>query len=270
MVKRRIAPLGAPRSVAAVLALAGCTAVPAPPDAVPLRSTVLAGTARPVLQAVGPGRTGATLLVRPGFTRRCEHLAGTLRALARDTLWQVQCLQPEPGDGAGLADLAHHLAAQRQPLLLAGHSAGAAWAAALAAEAVRAGAPVAGLLMLDPVPAAGFDAALATLVAHAVPLRAWVAPRQACNAQGAARALLAARGATPVEAPPGATHADAEGEDTDALAAWACGPPQSAPVQALRRWLTATAAALAPSSAGPARPAPTAPGSTGTAPREPP
>jgi hypothetical protein len=38
--------------------------------------------------------------------------------------------------------------------------------------------------------------------------------------------------------PPQATHIDAEGEDTEALAVRACGegPPQPAPVAALRRW----------------------------------
>jgi hypothetical protein len=45
----------------------------------------------------------------------------------------------------------------------------------------------------------------------------------------------------------GATHADVEGEDTDALAAWACGPVQPAHTAALRalamQWLRSTAAA---------------------------
>ena len=76
------------------------------------------------------------------------------------------------------------------------------------------------------------------------PLHATLAPPVPCNARPQARPALQAGGVALVE-PAGATHVDAEGEDSDGLAVRACreGPPRAEAVAALRRW---AAGALGP------------------------
>jgi pimeloyl-ACP methyl ester carboxylesterase len=187
------------------------------------------------------GRAAASLvLLQHGFTRRCANLRGLASAIS-EAGHLVLCLNADMAGGN--PHLAGQLAGalQRgeitapdggvlpQRLVLGGHSAGAAFAAAVAA-ALETGTPgrVERLLLLDPV---GLRAP------PPQPLLAILAPPMRCNAlQQALPALLRAPRAELVQLKPGATHMDAEGNDTDAVARAACSPgePQAQNVALVR------------------------------------
>lgn len=226
----------------ATLVLAGCAATPTRFE--------VAGQAHD-LHWLQPAQPASTLVVlAPGFARRCSHLNGLSLAL-RDAGLAVMCIDaPMAGGNPALADALGGWLAAGLPappwgpppprVLVAGHSAGAAFAARLGAQ-LQALAPqrLAGALLLDPVPGTSFAADVQVLAQAQVPLQALVAAPHACNAGGRAVALLPP--AAIVQAGPGSTHVDAEGDDSDALARAACGTPDPAQVRALRdaavRWV---------------------------------
>lgn len=273
------------------LLLAGC-AVP-----VPLRETDATGTL--VVETVHldaqpfaahwylPHADAAALVVfEHGFARRCANLRETTRRLMAEGLMALCVDVPMAGGNPVLAEaLARHLA--RDPLapggrglprrvMVAGHSAGAAFALSLGAHLeTLAPGRLAGALLVDPVapsapasavdPAAApeaaaagasgpvatedgrarFEAALRAVSAEGRrPVLAFLAPPHRCNAGSNAlpalqRAQQAARAAGSnafviVHLPEGSLHADIEGENTDALAEWACGAVQSSRTAELR------------------------------------
>lgn len=206
------------------------------------------------------------MLLQHGFGRRCANLRGTARAVAAQGLVTL-CLNADMAGGnpALAAALAAALVQGLDlpgggtlptRLVVAGHSAGAHFALEVAARLARdAPGRLAGLILLDPVGGRGFAALLEALPPRdAAPLLAVGAPPSPCNAQAAAQTAIAAAAAqlapagaaadaTPtaatragrpsafsglrlVEAP---THVDAEGEDTDGLAVWACGQGRPRP-----------------------------------------
>ena len=204
------------------------------------------------------GEAIALVIVQHGFARRCNHLHGTLQSLAQHGL-MVLCLNAEmAGGNPALADaLAVALLAGLAPpgegrlpdkIIVGGHSAGALFAAHVGA-ALALGAPdrLAGALLFDPVAGAGFAAdLLAISAAGSRTVRAISAGAGGCNAQNSAdpalravqRATLDAgrNGFVGLRLTDRSTHLDAEGDDTSALAVWACGQgrPQPANTAALR------------------------------------
>jgi hypothetical protein len=212
-----------------------------------------------------PAGDGAGLvLVQHGFARRCANLRTTAQRIAAHGAMTL-CVDTGPvGDTAALADalaaaILHGLTApdgRAVPprVVVAGHSAGAAFAArvgrALAwADASRLG----GAVLFDPVATRGFADNLEAIAdGGRRPVYAVMAASGSCNARHNALPALqrvadAARAAggdgfVGVELTQGSTHVDAEGEDSDALAVLACrqGPPSPANTEALRtlaaRW----------------------------------
>jgi hypothetical protein len=212
-----------------------------------------------------PGPAVGLISVQHGFARRCEHLRGTLAALAQGGLI-VLCLNAEMAGGNPL--LAQALALSLRdglvppgrsdgPLrwVIAGHSAGGLFASHLGAVLARE-APdrLAGALLFDPVSGAGFADNLQAISQGGVrPVRAISASASGCNAMNNAGPALAAvfqsERSAGVQAFVGlqlvdrATHLDAEGENTSALAVWACGQgvPRPDNVVLLRTLATAWA-----------------------------
>lgn len=245
--------------LAAAALLAACGSLPPAPDAAgTLRhgTLALAGETWPVTWYLPTGEPAALVVLQPGFTRRCDHLRETSRRLMGAGLMTLCVDAPMTGGNPSLAEsLARWLAAQPlagdgralpQPVIVAGHSAGARFAATLGARLHRlAPQHLAGALLFDPVATAGFDTDLLTLAdGGRRPVLAVLAPPHGCNAQGNARpALRALRqqalaaghdGAIGIEPRDGGTHADAEGEDSDWIARAACGTPRPDGVAALR------------------------------------
>lgn len=249
-------------ALAAALVLAGCANLPLPPG-VRLDASVLSvgSSDYRALRLLPAAPPVALVVLAHGFARACANLRGTALRLAEAGA-ELLCLDAPMAGGnpllaEALADaLAHGWLDRRVdggtpatmaaplPVVAAGHSAGGAFAVHLAAALERrAPGRLAGVLLFDPVAAdARFADDLAAL--RRVPVRAVFAPPDACNAQGKARAALEAlpgfAAATPVD---GATHLDAEGEDSGALARAACGTPRPAATEALRaqavQWLRA-------------------------------
>jgi pimeloyl-ACP methyl ester carboxylesterase len=139
--------------------------------------------------------------------------------------------------------------------VVAGHSAGGLFASHLGAALARE-APdrLAGALLFDPVSGAGFaDNLRAISQGGSRAVRAIGASASGCNAMNSAGPALAAvyEGARSAGAQAfvglqlvdRATHLDAEGEDTSALAVWACGQgtPRPENVALLRTLATAWA-----------------------------
>ena len=207
----------------------------------------------------------ALLVMQHGFSRRCHHLRETTRQLMATPMAALCIDAPMAGGHAALAEaLARRLAeglpaaqgrAVPHAVIVGGHSAGAAFAVHLGARLAQlAPQRVAGAVLFDPVATRHWAADLQRLVdGGRRPMLAVLAPPQGCNAQGSARpaleqlrAMAQAAGrdtVTLVEGGADATHADAEGDDSDTLARLACGPPQPGPVAKLRatarRWLDA-------------------------------
>lgn len=191
------------------------------------------------------GEPRGWVLLQHGFARQCANLRSTARRLAHGGLATL-CLQADMAEGAPALAKAIAHAMQRgdptplrppgstgagQPWVLAGHSAGALFAARVA-QALAHAAPerVAGLILLDPVGGSSLADALAAVVKQGrLPVRALLAPPSRCNAQQMALPVLlraqaiSAPGLVRLQYPAGASHLDAEGEDTERLAVWMCG-----------------------------------------------
>ncbi len=204
-----------------------------------------------------------------GFGRHCANLRATAqRAVAVG--FATACINADMAGGAPAlaAALAKAMLADEPALrppdapsgaavrwLLAGHSAGALFAARLGLGLAQADpASVAGVLLLDPVGGRELGDALLALSADGRrPAWAVLAPPSRCNAQQLALAALSrlrtalraagGSGFVGLQMQAGATHLDAEGQDTEALAVWACGEgwPQPARTQDLRDLLAAWA-----------------------------
>lgn len=218
------------------------------------------------------------LVLQHGFSRRCSHLRETSTQLMATGL-TVLCLDAPMAGGnpvlaASLGDaLARALADPASPalpgglavpggrplpqrLVVGGHSAGARFAVALGDRLLDlAPGHLAGLLMFDPVATAGFGAQLSRIAySGRRPVLAVFAPAHGCNARlNAWPDLLRVRqealtdgrdGFVGVLLTGGATHADVEGEDSDWLAAAACGRPLPENVARVRAVALAWAAAL--------------------------
>jgi hypothetical protein len=230
---------------------------PPPPETVSVRLS-LPPDEIDAVWLLPPGPALGLISVQHGFARRCDHLRGTLAALAQGGLI-VLCLNAEMAGGNPL--LADALAAAMRDGLMppgrseqalrwvvAGHSAGGLFASHLGAALAReAPGMLAGALLFDPVSGSGFaDNLQAISQAGARPVRAISASASGCNAMNNAGPALAAvyqsTRSAGVQAFVGlqlvdrATHLDAEGEDTSALAVWACGqgPPRPDNVALLR------------------------------------
>lgn len=198
------------------------------------------------------GQAQALVTLQHGLARRCANLRSLARTLA-ESGFATLCVNADVAHGApalarSLADsLADSLTdsleqdivrpdGQALParVISAGHSAGGLFAAHLAAAlARRAPERLAGVLLLDPVGTASLGAALQGVrSAGAAPVLALLAPPSRCNARQIARAALESAAATLVDIAEG-THVDAEGDDTDRLAVWACGEgtPRAAAVR---------------------------------------
>lgn len=213
------------------------------------------------------GEASALLVLEHGFGRSCGHLRGSSRSLMAAGL-MVLCIDaPMAGGNPVLAgNLARQLSLARaapdgrtlpRRIIVAGHSAGAAFAAALGARLEEI-APdrLAGALLFDPVATADFESQLrAVSGAGRRPVLAVLAPPHRCNAMSNAlpalhrvhdEALAAQRdGFVGVRFAVGATHADIEGEDSDWLAALFCGSPQAAQTARLRELAVGWARELA-------------------------
>ena len=254
------------------LLLAGCA------NLAPLRETNAAGALVPSTMELDgapaaaqwylpASEASALIVLQHGFTRACGHLRGTSRQLMAAGLLVLCVDAPMAGGNPALAgDLARQLAALRtapdgralpERIIVAGHSAGAAFAAALGAALDRiAPERLAGALLFDPVATDRFEADLrAVSTAGRRPVWAALASPHRCNAMSNAlpalrsirsEALAAQRdGFVGVRLAAGATHADIEGEDSDGLAALACGRPQAAPTAEVRALAVAWARDLA-------------------------
>jgi pimeloyl-ACP methyl ester carboxylesterase len=249
------------------LALGACAALPPPRETDAAGTIVIApleldGSRHDAHWYLPAGEARALIVLEHGYTRGCRHLRETTRQLMADGLMALCVDLPMAGGNPALADaLARRVlgdlaapdgAALPARLIVAGHSAGARFALRLGARlAETAPARLAGALLFDPVPAPGFDDDLRTTADDGRrPVLALLANPHRCNAGLAAApslqalrqaALQAGRsGFVGVQLTDGSTHADVEGEDSDLLAAVACGrplPQNIAGVRMLaRRW----------------------------------
>lgn len=254
------------------LLLAGCASLAPAPVADPTGSVVPATLAlgdMPVASQwyLPAGEASALIVLEHGFTRSCGHLQGSSRQLMAAGL-MVLCVEaPMAGGNPALADaLARRLAAAHaapdgralpQRIIVGGHSAGAAFAAALGAR-LNEIAPerLTGALLFDPVATVDFESQLrAVSSAGRRPVLAVLAPPHRCNALSNAMPALQHLHTEAVDAQRdgfvglrfavGATHADIEGEDSDWIAALACGSPQAAQTARLRELAVAWARDLA-------------------------
>ncbi len=202
----------------------------------------------------------ALIVFQPGFSRRCANLRSTTDHLVRTGVIAL-CLDASMARGNhALADslariLAHGLTmpdGRTLPdrIIVAGHSAGAAFAARLGMQLSHlAPARLAGALLFDPVAAQGFtDDINAISSGGRRPVRAVIAQSDGCNANlNALQALRDVRlsalhagrdGFVGVQLIRDSTHVDVEGEDSDWIGILACGRPLPANVALLRQLAT--------------------------------
>jgi pimeloyl-ACP methyl ester carboxylesterase len=254
----------APAPAAAGTQPAAVTAAAPPPRGVEALIDI-AGQPLQARWVIPEGAARGMVLLQHGFTRRCAHLAGTMRHWAEAGL-AVLCLDVSGVAGAPWlpGDVAAALAGGQlklpdgaplpQGIVVAGHSAGASFAARVGAQlTVLAPDRLKGAVLLDPVGGPELAEALAAVSRSGTrPVRAVLAQPGPCNAGGSALGMLrslsaAVRAATGdgfvgLRLGPGSTHVDAEGEDTTPFAVRACGQgwPQARLVLALRelgaRW----------------------------------
>jgi pimeloyl-ACP methyl ester carboxylesterase len=172
---------------------------------------------------------GPVVVALPGFTRRPPHLARLAEACNAVGL---ACLRPSlaPAWNPALYMSRRHLrkladrlapALHDRPVVVAGHSAGAAAGAFLALQWSRAGVDLRGIVLIDGVDSPN------RLIAESLPsldtrVAAVVAPPSPCNRQGALQASLTGLGGVRVRCVEGAGHGDVEGPGV-ALYRWACG-----------------------------------------------
>ena len=254
------------------LLLAGCASLAPAPVADP------AGTVVPTTLALGDMPVAAQWYLPPARRAHCScwstashGRAPPARHHSRQLMAAglvVLCVDaPMAGGNPALADvLARRLAAAQvapdgralpRLIIVGGHSAGAAFAAALGARLDDL-APdrLAGALLFDPVATADFESQLrAVSAARPAALLAVLAPPHRCNARSNAlpalqrlhaEVLAAQRDAfVGLRYAVGATHADIEGEDSDWLAALVCGAPQAAHTARLRELAVGWARELA-------------------------
>ena len=180
------------------------------------------------------------------------HSAGAVFALALGA--RLEALAPGRLRGALLIDPVAPPAPAAPAAPAASPEAGVAAASSTSSASGALGASAVSAPSAGPAP---FEAALLAVSAEGRrPVLALLAPPHRCNAGANAlpalrRAGQAAREAGPsafvvVQLAEGATHADIEGENTDALAEWACGAVQPARTAELRAsivaWLRGVAA----------------------------
>lgn len=275
--RRRAAKL-ARVTLAAVALLAGCASVPpastggAPTTSTRLTWLTLGGSEVSAFWTLPEGAPRALVTLQHGFTRSCARLAATARRLAERGMLTLCIDVPMARGNPAMADaLAAWLAsalpapdghALPEKIIVAGHSAGAAFAVRLGAR-LDATLPqrLAGVMLFDPVATEFFAADLQTVAqAGRRPVLAVTAAAGGCNAQhNAYPALHAVRaeaqaagrdGVIGIELGEGSTHADVEGEDSDWLAAVACGRTLPAQTDRLRslaaQWVDAVVDGQAP------------------------
>jgi dienelactone hydrolase len=267
--------------VAWALVLGGCASVPPAPQpeaagAVLAAPIELEGRRYAAHWYLPAGEASALIVLQHGFTRRCSHLRETTRQLMVGGLMALCVDAPMAGGNPELAEaLARHLAggvsapdgrALPAAIIAGGHSAGAAFAARLGAE-LDAQVPqrLAGALLFDPVASAGFESGLLRISdAGRRPVLALLADAHACNArlnalpalQRVRQAAIAAgrEGFVGAQLAEASSHADVEGEDSDWIAAAACGPVLPANVALVRtlavQWAQDIARGAAPAAAG--------------------
>lgn len=265
-------------AAALATALAGCASAPPAPAPDDTGTIVAApfdidGQAYDAHWYLPAGEAPALVVLQPGFTRRCAHLRGTTRQLMAGGLMALCVDAPMTGGNPRLADaLASRLAAgpAEAPggrpvphrIIVAGHSAGASFAARLGQQlGVLAPQRLAGALLFDPVSTRGLEDALrAVSDTGRRPVLAVLATPHRCNAglsaapalqRLRAEAMATGRGSfVSVQLTEGSTHADVEGDDSDWMARTACGRPLPANVALLRslavQWAQAVARGAAP------------------------
>ncbi len=219
----------------------------------------VAGVEYPARWWVPTGPAVGLALVEHGFTRRCQNIDGTARALRDRGLLALCMTVPLAGGNAVLADALAALvvngltAPDGLPLpaawVVAGHSAGGDFAVRLGATLSQlAPERFRGAVLWDPVPSgSGFIDELRSISAGgARPVLAVTANPGPCNANGnvlpSLRSLqqdLAAAGADTfvgVQLTDRSTHVDVEAENSNRAAWAACkqGRPRTYNAQALR------------------------------------
>lgn len=188
------------------------------------------------------GTASALMLVEHGFSRSCEHLRGTSKAIAEKGL-MVVCLDEDMTAGnPALATTFGNALADRtvvppngKPLpvkyLVGGHSAGGHFAALVGQQLATRGYPnLQGAIMFDPVAADGFSAAVSAISANGTRPVLSIAARPSVinlfnNSFGALTGLanefvgiqLVWTRITLGVPTGGSCHIDSEGEDTDAI-----------------------------------------------------
>ena len=190
-----------------------------------------------LLQADPPGTAIGTVVLLHGFTRSPEHLgllssacvavgARTLRPALGSLWWPTSTNNAAHLDRVG-ESLLPHLAPG--PVVVVGHSAGAAAGAWLTAGLRAAGAPVPALVMVDGVESPSGLIRRAWPRLAGVSVRAVCAPPSRCNRQGALASWLAVQdGDVEVETIDGSGHGDIEGP-SQAIYRWACGDDAKQP-----------------------------------------
>jgi len=254
---KHLTPL--PTRAALVLTTALAAAQPAHASEVIDTTINVAGTEYPARWWLPAGPAVGLALVEHGFTRRCQNIDGTARALRDQGLLTLCLTVPLTGGNPVLADALAALmvngltAPDGLPLpaawVVAGHSAGGDFAVRLGATLSQlAPERFRGAVLWDPVPSgSGFiDELRAISAGGARPVLAVTANPGPCNANGnvlpALRSLqqdLAAAGADTfvgVQLTDRSTHVDVEAENSNRAAWAACkqGRPRTYNAQALR------------------------------------
>jgi hypothetical protein len=192
--------------------------------------------------------TGTVVLLH-GFTRSPERLASLSSdcvalgartvAPALGSLWWPT----STNNAAHLGDVivAMESLVAQGPVVVVGHSAGAAAGAWIAAGLVERGIPVATLVMVDGVESPSHLIARSWDGLAGARVRAVCAPPSRCNRDGSLATWLADRGGAEVVVLPGLGHGDIEGPTTG-IYRWACGddPRQPAGEEArhlVRSWV---------------------------------
>jgi pimeloyl-ACP methyl ester carboxylesterase len=237
--------------------LGGCALGPSPlpADGPRITSTIeLAGTPRTVHWHRPDVPARATALLQHGFSRHCDNLRTMGRAIAVQGLL-VLCVQlPMAGGAPHLAEALADALARGLPgpdgeplpprVVAIGHSAGALFAAHLAARLAQHAQPhAAGVILVDPVDGADLQRDLLQLAASgARRVLALTANPGPCNAGQAATPTLRhvsqrlaqthGDGFIGWQLTDRSTHVDIEGTDTSWLAVAACAQGQPLPANA--------------------------------------
>jgi pimeloyl-ACP methyl ester carboxylesterase len=190
-----------------------------------------------LLQVDPPGTAIGTVVLLHGFARSPEHLgllssacvavgARTLRPALGSLWWPTSTNNAAHLDRVG-ESLRQNLAPG--PVVVVGHSAGAAAGAWLAAGLLAAGATVPALVMVDGVESPSGLIRRAWPRLAGISVRAVCAPPSRCNRQGALASWLAGQdGDVEVMTIEGSGHGDIEGP-SQAIYRWACGDDAKQP-----------------------------------------